>query len=307
MKTSPSPHLRLAALAALLCIAAASAHADQDVFGAEVEADPLPSAEADTVVFATLLPNPDVARPDLVQAAIAAAMAAPDRKPKSIVPITATAPSLAPKPVRFDPNAMGSTNSRLLLDRNQVVQLQANGLPAANAPDPSPFVRVMPRAVNPADVTFGARWGVEDRIQAPLLSQFAWDAHAEVVSGAPPPRAGNVRRSLRITAMWDSPEDMSVGFTPGFQRGGGMAFEHYVAGLQVSTLDKTKAARWRSWVELSGEKLAFNNVIENNTAQVQAGASYSASSSTQLDISVSRGTTPTATNLQSNVGLSVHF
>jgi hypothetical protein len=302
-----SSRLRLACFAALLG-AAAAAHADQDVFGAEVEPAPLGSEVVDPVVFATLMPNPDVVRAELVRSAIAAAMAAPDRRPKSIVPITAVAAaSLAPKGVRFDPNAMGSTNSRMLLDSNQVVQLQANGLPAANGPDRDPLVRVMPRAVNPADVTFGARWGAADRIQAPLLSQLAWDAHAEVVSGAPPARAGNVRRSLRITAMWDAPEDLSVGFTPGFERGGGMAFEHYVAGLQVTTLDKTKAARWRSWVELSGEKLAFNNVIENSTAQVQAGASYTASTSTQLDFSVSRGTTPTATNLQSNVGLSVHF
>ncbi|MEP6503493.1 MAG: hypothetical protein ABJD97_09195 [Betaproteobacteria bacterium] len=311
MKPSPflaPSSLQRACLAVLLGLAATCAHADQDVFGAEVEPAPLGSEVVDPIVFATLLPNPDVVRPALMQAAIAAAMAAPERKPKSIVPITAVAiADRAPRPVRFDPNAMGSTNSRLLLDSNQVVQIQANGLPAANSPDPSPFVRVMPRSVNPADVTFGARWGAADRIQAPLLSQLAWDAHAEVVSGAPPPRAGNVRRSLRITAMWDTPEDMSVGFTPGFQRGGGMAFEHYVAGLQVSTVDKTKAARWHSWVELSGEKLAFNNVIENNTAQVQAAATSSASSSTQLDFSVSRGTTPTATNLQSNVGLSVHF
>ena len=300
--------LRLASLAALLGLAGTLAHADQDVFGAEVEPAPIDSEAADAVVFATLLPNPDVVRPELVQRAIATAMAAPDRTPRSIVPITAVAArSLAPRPVRIDPNAGGSTASRLVLDRNQVVQLQASGLPAANGPDRDPLVRVMPRAVNPADVTFGARWGAEDRIQAPLLSQLAWDAHAEVSSGAPPARAGNVRRSLRITAMWDSPEDMSVGFTPGFQRGGGMAFEHYVAGLQVSTLDKTKVARWRSWVELSGEKLAFNNVIDNNTAHVQAGASYSASSSTQLDFSMSRGTTATSTDLQSNVGLSIHF
>ena len=312
MKTLPrnrlSHRLRLACLAALLGSAAAAAQADQDVFGAEVEPDPLGSDAVDPAVYATLLPNPDVVRPELVQSAIAAAMAAHGKKPKSIVPITApveTNPAL--RPIRIDGSTMGSTASRMLLDSNQVVQLHADGLPAANGPDRDPLVRVLPRAVNPADVTFGARWGAEDRIQAPLLSQLAWGAHADVVSGAPAPRAGNVRRSLRVTAMWDTPEDMSIGFTPGFERGGGMAFEHYVAGLEVSTLDKTKAARWRSWVELSGEKLAFNNVIENNTAQVHAGASYSASSSTQLDFSLSRGTTATATDLQSSVGLSVHF
>ena len=294
-------------VAAFLCAASVAAHAEQDVFGDEVDLDPIADAVLDPTVFATLLPNPDVSDPALVRSAITAVLAAPDTRPKTIVPITAVATKPAIRPVRIDPNAGGSTPSRLLLDSNQVVQLHADGMPAANGPDRDPLVRVLPRAVNPADVTFGARWGAEDRIQAPLLSQLAWDAHADVLSGAPPPRAGNVRRSLRITAMWDTPEDMSIGFTPGFTRGGGMAFEHYVAGLEVSTVDKTKTARWRSFVELSGEKLAFNNVIDNNTAHVAAGASYAASASTQLDFAVSRGTTWTSTDLQSSVGLSVHF
>ena len=153
----------------------------------------------------------------------------------------------------------------------------------------------------------GARWSTQDRIQAPLLSGLSWDAHADLVSGAAPARAGNVRRSLRITAMWDTPEDLSIGFTPGFTRGGGREFEHYVTGLEVSTVDKTKLARWRSYVEVSGEKLAFNNVIDNATAHVAAGASYATSSSTQLDFNVSRGTTWTSNDLTSNVGLSVKF
>ena len=299
--------LSSALVAAFLCAAGTSAHAEQDAFGGEVELDTIPDDVLDPTIYATLMPNPDVADPALVRSAITAVLAAPDTKPKTLVPITAVAVKPALKPVRIDPNAGGSTPTRMLLDSNQVVLLHADGMPAANGPDRDPLVRVMPRAVNPADVTFGARWGAEDRIQAPLLSQLSWDAHADVVSGAPPARAGNVRRSLRITAMWDTPEDMSIGFTPGFQRGGGMAFEHYVAGLQVSTVDKTKAARWRSFVELSGEKLAFNNVIDNNTAHVAAGASYAASASTQLDFAVSRGTTWTSTDLQSSVGLSVHF
>jgi hypothetical protein len=295
-----------ATLAALLCAAAVRARA-QDDLAAAIEPDPIASELVDASVYATLMPNPDVADPALVQSAITAAMAMPDPRPKPIVPITAAAAKPAIKPVRLDPNALGQPITRLVLDGKQVVQIHADGLPAANGPDRDPLVRVLPRAADPAAVSVGARWSAEDRIQAPLLSQLAWDAHADVVTGAPPPRAGNVRRSLRITAMWDSPEDMSIGFTPGFTRGGGMAFEHYVAGLEVSTVDKTKAARWKSFVEVSGEKLAFNNVIDNNTAHVAAGASYTASSRTQLDIGVSRGTTWTSNDLTSTLGFSVRF
>ena len=293
--------------AASLALSCVGAHAQDDGFGDALEPDAIASGALDDVVYAALMPNPDVVDPALVRSAITAALAAPDTRPKSIVPITAIVVNSGPKPVRIDPNAVAAPPTRLMFDSNQVVQIHADGLPAANGPDRDPMVRVMPRAADPNAVAFGARWSAQDRIQAPLLAGLAWEAHADVLSGAPPARAGNVRRSLRITAMWDTPEDMSIGFTPGVTRGGGMIFEHYVTGLEVSTVDKTKAARWHSFVELSGEKLAFNNVIENNTAHVAAGASYSASSNTQLDIGVSRGTTWTSNDLTSNVGLSVRF
>ncbi len=305
MKSS-RPLLATAVVAASLAVLSAGACAQQDVFGADVELDTLSSTVVDPAVYATLLPNPDVADPSLVQSAIAAAMALPDPKPKSVVPATVAAkPAL--KPVKIDPTALGLPPTRLVLDSNQQVQIHADGMPAPNGPDRDPLVRVLPRAANPADVTVGARWSAEDRIPAPVLSSLAWGAHADVVTGAPPPRAGNVRRSLRITAMWDTPDDMSIGFTPGFTRGGGMVFEHYVAGLEVSTVDRTKAARWKSYVELSGEKLAFNNVVDNSTAHVAAGATFSASSKAQLDFNVSRGTTWASNDLTSTVGLAVHF
>jgi hypothetical protein len=295
-------------LAAALGLAAGAVQAQDDHFDYESEAAPLGSGATDPAVFATLLPNTNVVRRSLIQSAIAAAMTAQaDTTPKTIVPASAPAivnPNL--RPIRMDSGVAASTPSLLQLDSGQVVQVHANGLPSPNGPDRDPLVRVMPRAVNPLDVTVGARWGAEDRIPVPLISQIAWDAHADVLSGAPAPRAGNVRRSLRVTAQWDTPEDLKIGFTPGVERGGGMIFEHYVAGLQASTVDKTQAVRWRSFVEVSGEKLAPNNIIDNCTAQVHAGASYLPTSSTSLDISVTRGTMAVS-DLQSSVGLSVHF
>ncbi|MFL6699853.1 MAG: hypothetical protein ACJ8GJ_22005 [Vitreoscilla sp.] len=302
MKLPPS----LVFAAALLCLAGTVAHAQDEPVAPELELDTLSTETLDQAAYATLLPNPDVVDPALVKSAIAAALAGPGKKPKTIVPATA-AIKPAIQRVVIDPNAVAAPATRLMFDKNQVVQIHADGMPAPNGPDADPLVRVMPRQADPAAVTFGARWTAQDRIQAPLLSGLSWQAHADVVSGAPPARAGNVRRSLRITAMWDTPEDLSIGFTPGFTRGGGREYEHYVTGLEVSTVDKTKSARWRSFVELSGEKLAPNNVIDNSTAHVAAGATYSASSNTQLDIAVSRGTTWTSTDLTSTVGLSVHF
>ncbi|MBW8757901.1 MAG: hypothetical protein JF586_09865 [Burkholderiales bacterium] len=306
---SPRPVLARSLAAALLSLAGAAALAQdaEDTLVADTDLQAMPSDTLDHAVWATLLPSNDAADPTIVRSAISAVLAAPDVKPKSIVPITARRDRPAIVPVRIDPNAVIAPPTRLMFDSNQVVQLHADGMPAPNGPDRDPLVRVMPRQADPNAVTFGARWSTQDRIRAPLLSGLSWDAHADLVSGAAPARAGNVRRSLRITAMWDNPEDLSIGFTPGWTRGGGREFEHYVTGLEVSTVDKTKQARWRSYVELSGEKLAFNNVIDNATAHVAAGASYATSASTQLDFNVSRGTTWTSNDLTSNVGLSLRF
>ncbi|MBW8779262.1 MAG: hypothetical protein JF585_08590 [Burkholderiales bacterium] len=306
----PRPALvRPLAAAALLLLAGAAAFAQEgdDTLVADTDLQVLPSDTLDHAVWATLLPDNDAADPTVVRSAISAVLAARDARPRSIVPITARKDKPVVVQVRIDPNAVIAPPTRLMFDSNQVVQIHADGMPAPNGPDRDPMVRVMPRQADPNAVTVGARWSTQDRIPAPLLSGLSWGAHADLVSGAVPARAGNVRRSLRITAMWDTPEDLSIGFTPGFTRGGGREFEHYVTGLEVSTVDKTKLARWKSYVEVSGEKLAFNNVIDNSTAHVAAGASYATSSSTQLDFNVSRGTTWTSNDLTSNVGLSVRF
>jgi hypothetical protein len=302
------PSLACAIAAALLWLAGGPAFAQEDDAPAIAEElAALPSGALDQAVYATLLPDNDAADPAIVQSAISAVLAAHDGRPRSIVPITAKRDKPSIVPVRIDPKAVMAPPTKLVLDSNQVVQIHADGLPAPNGPDRDPLVRVLPRQADPNAVTFGARWSAQDRIQAPLLSGLAWDAHADLVSGAAPARAGNVRRSLRITAMWDTPEDLAIGFTPGFTRGGGREFEHYVTGLEVSTVDKTRVARWKSYVELSGEKLAFDNVIDNATAHVAAGATFATSRSTQLDFNVSRGTTWTSNDLTSNVGLSVRF
>jgi len=298
----------LACVAALLSLAGAPASAqDDEVPAIAAEIDALPADALDHAVYATLLPDNDAADPTIVQSAISAVLAARDAQPRPIVPITARKDRPAIAAVRIDPNSLAAPPTRLMLDGRQFVQLHADGMPAPNGPDRDPLIRVLPRQADPNAVTFGARWTAQDRIQAPLLSGLAWGAHADIVSGAPPARAGNVRRALRITAMWDTPEDLSLGVTPGFTRGGGREFEHYVTGLEVSTVDKARAARWKSYVELSGEKLAFDNVVDNATAHVAAGATYATSSSTQLDFNVSRGTTWTSNDLTSNVGLSVRF
>ena len=298
--------LRHLPLAAALALSASLARAqDAPPMPEPLDDEAISSATLDADLFATLLPCTNVVPREIVESAIASVLAPqvdPRRKP--VVPASAPRPAIgAPKPIHVDGSPVMESAATLQL-ASQLVRVHADGMPAPNAPSPDPFVRVLPRAVNPADVQVGAHWGSEEHIDAPLLSGIAWNANADVFAG-PTPHAA-VRRSLRITAQWDNSEDFKLGFTPGVEHVGGALLEHHVTGLQASTVDKTQSARWHSFIEVSGEKLGSTSIIDNPTAQVHAGATYSASSSTQLDVSVSRGTT-TISDFQSAVGLQVHF
>src|ERR1700712_1957385 len=99
MKSS-HPFLATALVAAALAAFGPAAQAQQDVFGADVQLDSLGGEQVDPTVYATLMPNDDVVERALVQSAIAAAMAAPGSKPKTIVPITAVVNKAALRPVR---------------------------------------------------------------------------------------------------------------------------------------------------------------------------------------------------------------
>jgi hypothetical protein len=274
--------------------------------------DAPPSAEFDAAVYSLLLPAGPVLSRALINSAVNAAIAHPvDPRTRPLVPATAVAAASparpGPRPLGpVDPSALAASPAMIRLVPGEVVQVHADGLPGPNAPNSDPQVRVLPREVNPGDVKVGARWGSEDRVRAPLLPEVALSAQADLLAG-PTPSGGPVRRSLRISAQWDTLSDLSFGVTPGVQRLGGGTLEHYVAGLQASTVDaRLQPARWRSFIEVSGEKLSPGNLIENSSAQVHAGATYASSSATQLDVSVTRGTMPQS-DLQSSVGLQVRF
>ena len=255
--------------------------------------DPL----ATTVVLATRLDTSANAVGDANKPA-PAPLVKPTRKPPT---------STAARPIPVARASLSAPASQLKLIDDQTVELHADGLPVPNAPSTSPFVRVLPKAFDPNTVNVGARWGAQDKLQLPLAGSIALSARADMLTGIAGVGTNGVRRSLRLTARWDDDfEDLEFGLMPGVSRVRGNEVEHYVTGVQASTLDPSRSARWNSWVEVSGEKLAPNNIYDNSTAQVRAGASWQQSSSMQLDLAVSRGTMDKP-DTTSSVGLSMKF
>jgi len=200
-----------------------------------------------------------------------------------------------------------SPSTLLSLDNRQSLQWRIDGLPGAAEAPANAVVPVRPTAVDPQGFKLGATWGAQDRIRAPLLDAIAWQAQADVGAGAAPARGSTVvRRSLRLTAGWDRASDVAFNLSQGVQVGGGGAYQHYATGVRASLFDPPEATRFSGFVELSGEHLALNNLADNLGATVNAGATWRANPTTQVDFSLSRGLAPTA-DTQSNVGLQVKF
>jgi hypothetical protein len=320
-----APPLAVLACAAWLAAAAptlALAQQDEEVLPETVLTEELPAPLRDTVEppedlaawtlsaaewtvefeVAVLPPLflPSIGAPELTQVA-------GDPRARPLVPITARRPGdYVPQNVQID---LSSPATRLMpLDDRQSLMLHIDGLPSPDEPARNRVAPVLPRAVDPQGFSMGATWDAEDRIRAPLLDAIAWQAQAGFTSGAAGDRGTSVvRKSLRLTAGWDRPQDVSFGLSQGVQVGGGTAYQHYATGVRASILDTSpQSQRFSSYVELSGEHLALGSLAENPNATVQAGASYRASSSTEVQMSITRCLAPWA-DMQSSVGLSMHF
>ena len=246
--TSPFPaasrrtavRLALAGLLAALAVTAARAQDDATIGDADRLPDdaPIPhavddpdaiaqlvveepnSAWCDAAVYAAVMPNPHVLDPGVVAQAVASALRAPV-DPRSLPVVPATVNPFAPRPITLAVSALAANPLMEQLDGGQTFGLHAAGLPGANAPSSDPFVRVLPRAVNPNDVAFGARWAASDSIALPWVPPIGWSATADLLAGPMPPGAGSIRRTLRLNVQWDTAEDLQFGLQPGVQQGGG--------------------------------------------------------------------------------------
>ena len=152
------------------------------------------------------------------------------------------------------------------------------------------------------DVSFGAQWRVRGG-DAGWLPSVAWLADVEAMTGTPAFRDGNVRPSLRATAQWSLPLDLSLGVMPGLYRDRGEDGRHFAAGMLAVTLGKSWTPRLQSFVELAGQRLSRAQA-DASLVNLDTGLAFTASSTTQVDLVVSRSLSGSASQ-QARGGLSV--
>jgi hypothetical protein len=153
-----------------------------------------------------------------------------------------------------------------------------------------------------SDVSLGAQWRVRGG-DAGWLPHVAWLADVETTMGSPAFRDGNVRPSLRATAQWALPQDMTLGVMPGLYRDRGDDGRHYAAGVLAVTLGKSWTPRLQSFVEVAGQTLPGSQA-EGSRVNVDTGVAFAASRTLQVDMVVSRSVSGGASQ-QVRGGLSV--
>jgi len=151
------------------------------------------------------------------------------------------------------------------------------------------------------DVSLGAQWRVRGG-DAGWLPHVAWLADVET-TGTPAFRDRNVRPSLRATAQWELPHQLSVGVMPGVYRDRGDDGRHFAAGVLAVTLGKSWTPRLQSFVELAGQCLSRAQ-DDASLLNVDTGVAFAASRTLHVDLVVSRSLSGSASQ-QVRGGLSV--
>jgi len=152
------------------------------------------------------------------------------------------------------------------------------------------------------DVSLGAQWRVHGG-DAGWLPHVAWLADVEATTGSPAFRDRKVRPSLRATAQWELPRQLSLGVMPGVYRDRGSDGRHYAAGVLAVTLGKSWTPRLQSFVELAGQRLSRAQP-DASLLDLDTGVAFAASRTLQVDMVVSRSLSGSASQ-QLRGGLSV--
>lgn len=155
------------------------------------------------------------------------------------------------------------------------------------------------------DVSLGAQWRVRGG-DAGWLPHVAWLADLET-TGSPAFRDRNVRPSLRATAQWELPGQMSLGVMPGVYRDRGSDGRHYAAGVLAVTLGQSWTPRLQGFVELAGQCVSRAQA-DASMLNLDTGLAFAASRTLHVDLVVSRSLSGSASQqLRGGLGVSSRF
>jgi len=151
------------------------------------------------------------------------------------------------------------------------------------------------------DLSLGARWRVVHGDANSHVPSAAWMPDLQVADA----HNAALRPTMSLSGEWALPNDFSLGVMPG------MAVD-YTQGRRQSTgtlavtLGKTWSPQWRTFVDMARDRMATLQIAGASTS-VDAGITFVATPTTQIDFAVTRGLSETAPPFQAGLGVSSSF
>jgi len=152
------------------------------------------------------------------------------------------------------------------------------------------------------DLSLGARWRVLHGDVSSHVPSAAWMPDLQSADT----RAGALRPTMSLSGEWALPNDFSLGVMPGMVVDYSAQGRRQATGTFAVTLGKSWSPQWRTFVDMARDRATTLQVAGVSTS-VDAGITFVATPTTQIDFAVTRGLSDTAPPFQAGLGLSSTF
>jgi hypothetical protein len=157
-------------------------------------------------------------------------------------------------------------------------------------------------ATDPTDLSLGARWRVVHGDVNSHVPSAAWMPDLQNADAHNAAR----RPTMSLSGEWALPNDFSLGLMPGMAVDYSTQGRRQATGTFAVTLGKAWSPQWRTFVDMARDRVATMQIAGVSTS-MDAGLTFVATPSTQIDFAVTRGISDTAPPFQAGVGVSSSF
>jgi len=152
------------------------------------------------------------------------------------------------------------------------------------------------------DLSLGARWRVVHGDANSHVPSAAWMPDLQAADA----HNAALRPKMSLSGEWALPNDFSLGVMPGMAVDYSMQGRRQATGTFAVTLGKTWSPQWRTFVDMARDRMATVALAGVSTS-VDAGITFVATPTTQIDFAVTRGLSDTAPPFQAGLGVSSSF
>ncbi len=158
----------------------------------------------------------------------------------------------------------------------------------------------------PGELSFGARLRVLRGDADSHVPCVAWMADVQPATSSAPARTAALRPAVHLSAEWALPNGFSLGLMPGVTVDLDAQGRPLANGTLAVTLGRSWTPQWRTFVDLARDRLTGVPGRGISTT-LDAGVTFLANASTQVDVALTHGLTPAAPTFQAGVGVSASF